>query len=245
MSAINILTDICYSPEHNLSFDIYLPENTDTFPLVVFFHGGGLECGDKSEISALGHEFAEAGIAFAAPNYRMYPDAEYPDFIVDSACAAAFIFEHTKGAGRLFIGGHSAGAYLAMMLCFDRSYLTNVGFGPDSVGGYILCSGQPTAHFNVLRERGIDTRSVIIDESAPIFHITEHGAPVQIFCADGDMENRLEQTELLVSTLRHFRYSSPVDYRVMKGHDHGSYTEKTTQNSPLLCAVREFIFSCM
>ena len=59
-----------------------------------------------------------------------------------------------------------------------------------------------------------------MDESAPLYHVgmLEKYAPMLIIYSDNDMENRPEQTKLLVSTLNHFRYDMErVDVRMMHG----------------------------
>ena len=38
------------------------------------------------------------------------------------------------------------------MLCFDEKYLKAVGMLPTDIAGYIHDAGQPTSHFNVLKE---------------------------------------------------------------------------------------------
>ncbi len=40
------ILDVCYSPEHQQLLDIYLPD-CESFPVFLYFHGGGLEAGDK------------------------------------------------------------------------------------------------------------------------------------------------------------------------------------------------------
>ena len=58
-----------------------------------------------------------------------------------------------------------------MMLCFDDKYLSACGVPADIIKGYVHDAGQPSTHFNVQRERGLDPRRVIIDEATPIYHI--------------------------------------------------------------------------
>jgi dipeptidyl aminopeptidase/acylaminoacyl peptidase len=228
-----------FSEQHNICFtspedtpgllDLYFPIGNTAFPLLVFFHGGGLEEGAKEDLAALAREFASCGIAVAAPNYRLYPQAAYPAFIEDAAKAISWLTEHINGyflCKNIFIGGHSAGAYIAMMLCFDRAYLSNQGLNSEEFGGYIFCSGQPTSHFTVLKHRLEDPRKVIIDGTAPIFHIRSKGAPLQIICAGADIENRLEQTRLMVSTLKQFGYEKEVDFKILRGYDHSSYLHR-------------------
>ena len=214
--------------------DIYLPE-TDAFPVFIYFHGGGIESGCKS-----GDKFYSAlvkkGIAVVSADYRMYPTAAFPDFINDAAAAVAWVYRNMKTYGTvtdIFVGGSSAGGYLSQMLCFDKKYLGVYGIDPDSLGGYVHDAGQPTTHFNILRERGIDTKRVIIDEAAPIYHIRSNRdyAPMQIIVSDKDMQNRLEQTYLLVSTLKHFGYDeNKLDFRLMQNSTHCSYVNAQDDN---------------
>ena len=125
------------------------------------------------------------------------------------------------------------------MLCFNEEYLKNVVLSNSDIAGYYHDAGQPTTHFNVLRERGIDSRRVIIDEAAPIYHIgnATNYPPMEFIVSDNDMKNRYEQTQLIISTLRHFDYDdSKIYYRLMHGtHCHYS---KTIEFGKIIC---EFI----
>ena len=63
---------------NNLKLDIYLPDS-DTFDLLIYFHGGGLESGGKEEIIPSSDYLVERNIAIISINYRLYPFAKYPD----------------------------------------------------------------------------------------------------------------------------------------------------------------------
>ena len=221
------------NPERAL--DIYLP-NTDGFDTFIYFHGGGFVTGDKDGEFApiLAKYYTDNGVAYVSANYRMYPDAKYPDFLVDGALAVKWtkkFIEETYGCAELYVGGSSAGGYMSMMLCFDERYLSSVGLSNDDIAGYFHDAGQPTAHFRVLMERGIDDRRIIIDDSAPLYHVGR--APsyprMRFIVSDNDMENRFEQTMLILSTMRHFRYSG-FDYVVMRDSKHCSYCGKRDEN---------------
>ena len=140
------------------------------------------------------------------------------------------ISEYGKING-IYVGGSSAGGYISQMLCFDKSWLSEHGIKPMDIAGFIHDAGQPTCHFNVLHERGIDTRRVIIDASAPLYHIGEDAQypPMLIIVSDNDMQNRYEQTMLLVSTLKHFGHSETVQLKVMNGK-HCAYVKAVDQN---------------
>lgn len=227
-----------------LQMDLYLPVGCKKFPLLIFFHGGGLEGGHKEDLRQMGLSLVARGIGLAAPDYRLFPQAAYPAFIQDAAKAVGWVKNHRDelGAGALFVGGHSAGAYLSMMLCFDGTYLAQEGINPREIDGYLHASGQPTTHFNVLRYRGQDSRQVVIDEAAPIYHISEQGPPMLIVMAENDMENRKEQNELLLSTLKHFRYENQVDFHLFAGENHGSYFDaQEGREIPFVPVAAEFI----
>ncbi len=220
--------DICYAKaQHNKGFlDIYLPETT-VEKVMIYFHGGGLEAGNKE----LPHveRYTDRNIAVVCPNYRIYPDAKYPEFIEDAAEAVAYIKNNLNlvdNCDDIYIGGSSAGGYLSLMLYFDEKYLAKYGLSVNDFSGFIHDAGQPTTHFNVLRERGIDSRRVVIDEAAPIYHIEEYvkKPKMMIFVSEKDIYNRLEQTTLLISTLKDFHYPTElVTYHYMENYGHCEY----------------------
>ena len=212
--------------------DVYLPEG-DVASVFLYFHGGGLEGGDKKCAEGFSQYLTDRGIAVVSANYRMYPNAQYPEFICDAAQAVAWVSKYMKneiGCDKLYVGGSSAGGYLSMMLCFDRCYLESVGLDNSAIAGYFHDAGQPTAHFNVLKHGNIDSRRVIVDETAPLFYVgvEKKYPPMRFVVSDNDMKNRYEQTMLILSTLSHFGYQS-FDHIVMNGK-HCEYCSKTDEN---------------
>ncbi len=240
---MNCLKDIAYLPDGGAAhtLDLWLPEGED-FPVLVYFHGGGFVNGDKSY-----HDFyadlTARGIAVASANYRLYPAAKYPDFITDAAAAVAWVSAHIDeygGSGEVFVSGSSAGGYLTQMLCFDKRYLAAAGIDADAIAGYYMDAGQPTTHFNVLNERGLDTRRVLVDEAAPLYYIdgSRDYPPMAIAVSDNDMAGRPEQTALLVATLRHFGHDmTKVDYTIVSDSTHCAYVNKHDADGGSVFAV--------
>lgn len=227
------ILDVCYSRKAEQYLDVYLPEKTE-FPVLVYFHGGALEGGDKADSKRFFDYMVSRGIAVVSANYRMYPNAEYPDFLTDAAQAVAWTFTNIGKYGNLkgvYVGGSSAGGYISQMLCFDKTWLSEHGIKPTDVAGFIHDAGQPTCHFNVLRERGIDTRRIIIDTAAPLYHICGdvQYPPMLIIVSDNDMQNRYEQTMLLVSTLKHFGHCEKVQFQIMHS-GHCAYVDAVDQS---------------
>lgn len=225
--------DVCYNNTTGQYLDIYLPENSK-FSVVLYFHGGGLQEGDKANERVFFEYMASHGIAVVSANYRMYPNYKYPDFLVDAADATAWVFNNMMRYGKIkgvYIGGSSAGGYISQMLCFDERWLSRHGIQSNDISGYIHDAGQPTCHFNVLREKGIDNRRIIVDDSAPLYHVNDQVQypPMLVFVSDNDIQNRYEQTMLLVSTLKHFGHSKKVELRVMHG-THCAYVNAVDAN---------------
>lgn len=205
------------------ALDLYLPDE-GSFDLFIYFHGGGLEKGDKTaSATALSAPYLTArGVAVASCNYRMYPNAKYPDFVEDAAAAVCFLSRHIGEYGecrRVFVGGSSAGGFLSMMLCFDPRWYAAAGGTALPIAGYFHDAGQPTCHYNVLRERGIDPRRVMVDDSAPLYHVCDaEYPPMRFIVSDNDMKGRFEQTQVMLATLRHFGYpEEKLSYRLMHG----------------------------
>lgn len=238
--------DICYNEKNKQYLDIYLPE-TEEFAVVLYFHGGGIELGDKSDQRTFFDYMVSHGVAVVSANYRMYPAFNYPDFLMDAADAVAWVFKNIGKYGKIkgiYVGGSSAGGYISQMLCFDERWLSKHGIQSIDISGFIHDAGQPTCHFNVLRERGLDTRRVIIDDSAPLYHIddTKQYPPMLIIVSDNDMQNRYEQTMLLISTLKHFGHCEKVELKIMNG-THCAYVDAVDANGKSILGkiVKDFI----
>ncbi len=218
------LADVIYGASETQVLDVFLPAGAPT-ALFVYFHGGGFVGGDKSKEETFVPYLIDRGIAVISANYRMYPNAKYPEFIEDAAQAVAWAYKYAReelNFDKLYVGGSSAGAYLSMMLCFDRRYLSKVGLDNSVIAGYFHDAGQPTAHFSVLKYSGIDPRRVIIDETAPLYYIGAEQTypPMRFIVSDNDIACRYEQTMLVLSALSSFGYAG-YDHVVM----HGAHVE--------------------
>ena len=229
------ILDISYGEFDEQKLDVHLPEK-DTLATFIYFHGGGLYGGEKDDALSFAPYLTKRGIAVISAHYRKYPLADYPDFIEDAAAITAWTFLNADNYGfgkNIFVGGSSAGGYLSMMLCFDKSYLAAHNLAPTDIKGFIHDAGQPTCHFNVIvNEYGLDNKRVIIDRKAPLYHIGTQSeySPMLLIVSDNDIGNRYEQTMLVISTLKHFGYDmSRVKLKVMHG-THCEYVKKIEED---------------
>ena len=232
---MNSMRGIVYAPteqDSGLRLDIHTPpKEREALCTYLYFHGGGLTAGtrDEPEILALAEAFTARGIVLISAEYRVYPQAGFPDFIRDAARAAAWVIANRIRyalPAKVFVGGSSAGGYLSMMLCFAREYLAEVELTPEDFAGYVLDAGQPTAHFEVMARRGDEPRRVMVDETAPLFFVRDASPhrPLLLICAERDIPGRVEQNRLLLRTLEVFGADpAQLQLYIMPGCEHVSY----------------------
>lgn len=198
------ITDLQYGPAKEHLLDIHLPDGVCR-DFVVWFHGGGLEYGNRKEIR-IHEDLTKQGIGIASVEYRMYPDAKFPDFVEDCALAVKWLTDHLREYTeyrRLFVSGQSAGAWMTLMLAFDEHYLEDAGVDRSEIAGFVSDSSQITTHFRVLKERGLDSRLERIDDAAPIYFLTENSNVnnLLLISYDEDMPCRPEQNQLFYKSV--------------------------------------------
>lgn len=231
---VEVLKDVAYKPEAETEYerercklDLYLPANTKDIATIVWFHGGGLQGGDKrgGYIEAMGRRFASEGIAVVSVNYRLSPKVSYPAYIDDAAAAVAFarneIAKHGGSPGRIFISGHSAGGYLTAMLGLDEQYLAKYGMKLSDIAGLMPISGQMITHTAVREERKIPKTQPIIDEAAPAFHVRQDCPAFLVIAGSNDLPTRAEENRYFAAAMKAAGHGD-VTYLEVEGRDHGT-----------------------
>ncbi len=134
-----------YGSDPRQKLDIYLPAEDKPRALLVFFYGGGWDSGDRADYRFIAAAFTSAGYAVAIPDYRLYPQVRYPEFLEDSAKAVAALAKHPELAGlmpeRTFLIGHSAGAWITVMLALEERWLQAGGIDPNRLAGAVGLAG--------------------------------------------------------------------------------------------------------
>src|SRR5262249_47385137 len=79
-------------------------------------------------------------------DYRIFPQAHFPDFLEDGARAVAAVHacvaEFGGDPSRIFLCGHSAGAFISAMLATNPAYLLAVNLDLSVVRGVIPIAGR-------------------------------------------------------------------------------------------------------
>lgn len=200
--------------------DIHYPTDKKGFATLVWFHGGGLEAGEKH----FPKELMDRGYAVVAVNYRLSPRAQNPAYTEDAAEAVAWMFEHIEEYGgdrnKIYIAGHSAGGYLCLMLSLDKSYLAKWNIDADKLAGVFPISGQTTTHYTIRKERGLPSDVPIIDRYAPSNNIRKGASPMVLITGDKDLEMlaRYEENAHLYALLK--AMGQKVTLYQLEGFDH-------------------------
>lgn len=134
--------ELAYGGHPRQRLDLYRPKVvTGALPVVVFFYGGGWEAGDRAGYRFAALALVEQGFVVVVPDYRVHPEVGFPVFLEDSAKAVAFVHAHAAEHGgdpkRLFVMGHSAGAYNAAMLTLDPKLLAAEGVPATAISGMV------------------------------------------------------------------------------------------------------------
>ena len=118
------LADVHYGPHERNVLDFWRAKSDQPTPVVVFIHGGGFVAGDKSKARGdrLLRECLDAGVSYAAINYRYRTGTPIQEVLRD--CARAIQFIRSQAAAwnvdksRLAAHGGSAGAGSSLWLAF-------------------------------------------------------------------------------------------------------------------------------
>ena len=195
------------NPRHKL--DIYTPEKgAASAPVVVFFMGGNWVKGEREDFAFVGRALASRGYVVVIPDYRLYPEVKYPDFLDDSAQAVAWTAREIASFGgdpkRLYVMGHSAGAYNAAMVALQPGYLAKHGMKASGLRGWIGMAGP----YDFMPIENTTTRPVFHfpdtpTDSQPIVHVSKDSPRTLLIAANkDDLVNPVRNTGGLANKLR-------------------------------------------
>lgn len=200
---------IAYGSDPRNKVDVYTPAQKPVgAPVVVFFYGGSWNSGSRTDYDFVGEALASRGIVVVVADYRLYPQVRYPVFLEDSARAVAWAHQHAQEYGgnpkRLYVMGHSSGAYNAAMIALDPSLLAAVGLNPSILSGWIGLAGP----YDFLPIDNPDVKPVFFfpnspPQSQPINHVSRGAPPALLIASKNDtVVNPTRNTGGLAARLR-------------------------------------------
>lgn len=184
-------------------------------PVMIHLHGGGYSVGHKNSQSLpLLYRLASQGWVCVSANYRLRPQAQHPDHLIDLKKIIVWVREHAHEYGAdpstLFVAGSSAGGHMAALAALtqnDPAFQPGFEDADTSVTGAIDMNGWYGTYFG----HG--------PESSPLAHITPEAPPFLV--AHGDLDPLVP-----VADARHFAdrlrqtSAAPVVYVELRGGNH-------------------------
>jgi acetyl esterase/lipase len=231
------------------TLDIFQPEGQQGLPVLLFFHGGVWQRGDKADYTNVGQALARRGILTLVVNYRLTPTVQHPGHVQDAARATAWALENVERFGgrkdRVFLSGHSAGGHLVTLLLFDPSYLKAVGHAPEELAGVIALSGvfdltrpiddTPEGGFEAFIFPPFGRDKAVRMEASPVSHLHAVRPPLLVLLAGEDYKDMRQQSRDFVAALKARKL--PVSFLTVPGRGHfelvqqiGSDKDPTTEH---------------
>ncbi len=250
------LTTTEYGTGERRQLDVYTPRATaqrvrpvDGWPLVVFFYGGSWRSGERKNYRFVGEALAARGILTVIPDYRLYPEVRYPEFLKDNAASVAWSLREAARLGadpkRLFVMGHSAGGYNAAMIALDPRWLGGENVKTTQLAGWIGLAGP----YDFLPIENVDAQPVFFHpntppDSQPIRYVTAASPRAFLGAAPEDtLVNPERNTRQMATKLQSAGVSVTVQFYPRTGHITliGSFAAPLRFLAPVLDDVADFV----
>ncbi|HSW08951.1 alpha/beta hydrolase [Aquabacterium sp.] len=148
VNSLRVAHALAYGSLPRQRYDLYRPASAAPpggWPLVVFFYGGAWNRGERADYRFVGEALAARGMLVMVADYRLHPEVKYPEFLHDCAQATAHALGQARSWGaddkRIYLMGHSAGAYNVAMLALDARWLAPTGHSARELAGWIGLAG--------------------------------------------------------------------------------------------------------
>ena len=201
-----VAQDIPFGPDPRQQLDVYAPRGANRAPVVVFFYGGSWRTGSKRDYGFAARAIAARGFVVVVPDYRLVPQVRYPAFVEDGAAAVAWTAANAGRYGgdpaRIGVTGHSAGAYIALMLTVDRRWLAKAGAAGaikaavGLAGAYDFYPFDPGGAAEAAFGQFPDPR-----DTQPVTHASAGAPPVLLLTGDADTTVKPRNATALAAAL--------------------------------------------
>jgi acetyl esterase/lipase len=246
---VSVARDIGYGENPRQRLDIYSPVDAGgKRPVVVFFYGGNWRNGSKSLYPFVAQVLARRGIVVVVPDYRLYPEVQFPLFLEDCARAVAWTLSHAEryggDPGRVTLIGHSAGAYNAVMLGLDPKLLEAYGADRHQLAGIIGLAG-PYDFLPITDPDTIPVFATVQDgpASQPVSYVDGRNPPMLLLTGDSDRTVRPRNTLSLARRIR--GHGGTVETKIYPGVGHVgiilAFAPLFRSRAPVLVDVVSFV----
>lgn len=221
-------------------------------PVVIFYYGGGWVHGDRRAYAFAARALAKAGYVVVVPDYRKVPGVRFPSFVQDGAMAVRWVRDHIAryggDPGRIALSGHSAGAYIAVMLTLDRRWLRAEGVDPAIVRATVGLSG-PYDFYPFTKRRSRDAMAGAAEPmmTQPILFARADAPPMLLVTSSNDTQVRPRNAANL--TVRLTMLGAPAGFLDYPGLSHEEVVMALSKpfrgTAPVLADSVEFLDRAM
>jgi acetyl esterase/lipase len=226
LSGLVVDTGVRYGPGPRGLMDVYRPAHplAAKLPVLVFFYGGAWQNGKRQDYKFVAAELARRGMVVVVPDYRLYPQVQFPVFLQDAAAAVAVVRHSAALWGgdphRLLLAGHSAGAWIVAMLALDPHWLAAAGDSRDHIAGVAALAGP----YDFLPLVGADIKAVFatadgdLRATQPIDFVDGRNPPMLLLAGADDHTVYPRNTIALAARIR--AAGGPVADKIYPGLGH-------------------------
>lgn len=192
-------------------------------PVLLFVHGGSWDWGDPKHYGFVARSLAPEGFVVALSGYRLGDQGRYPAMLEDTAQAVAWLHANAARYGgnpeRIYLAGHSAGAYNVVQVALEPRWLAAEGVPPSAIRAVIGLAG-PYDFYPFDKDSTRAAFGAAPDPAAtqPINHVRPDAPPMLLLTGSNDTTVRPRNTRALAAALEEL--GVPVEARYYDGFDH-------------------------
>ncbi|WP_293913254.1 alpha/beta hydrolase [Deinococcus sp.] len=244
LSGLKVSRDLKYGPDVRNVLDVYEPQGGgQNRPVVLFIHGGSWNSGSKAEYVFVGESLARAGYVTAVMNYRLAPLHPYPDYVQDGAQALRWLQDNAGKYGgngtRLYVMGHSAGAFNAVELVDNERWLREAGVPISNVRAVVGIAGPYDYDFRQFKSRTAFPAGGDPADIMPSRHVRADAPPHLLLVAANDTtvdpSNGLKMKAALDAK------NIPLTFTVLPGLNHITIVGAMSRNLTFLGGTRQAV----
>lgn len=186
---------------------VYRANDTQTpLPVLIFFHGGSWTGGDPAHYGFIARNLAAEGFLVVLGGYRLGEQGRYPAMLEDTAAAVGWVHANIARFGgdpnRIFLAGHSAGAYNVVQTALEPRWLREKEVPEDAIRGVIGLAGPYDFHpFDKPSTKAAFGSVGAGAKSQPINHVRGDSPAVMLVHGVNDTVVRPRNTRALATAL--------------------------------------------